>query len=96
MRPVPELRERVPGLSRVNHETVLPAEEAKREEKEEGEEGIWLREKLVELRLLFPDISPDWLHSKIEGTGTPYGKLKLPYPLVVTYLIALAFRYCIE
>jgi hypothetical protein len=76
MRPVPELRERVPGLSRVNHETVLPAEEAEREEKEEGEEGIWLREKLVELRLLFPDISPDWLHSKIEGTGTPYGKLK--------------------
>jgi hypothetical protein len=61
MRPVPE---RVPGVSRVNHETVLPAEG---EEEGEREEEIWLREKLVELRLLFPDISPDWLNSKIEG-----------------------------
>jgi hypothetical protein len=81
-RPVPELRERVPGVSRVNHE----------EEEGEREEEIWLREKLVELRLLFPDISPDWLNSKIEGT--PYWKLKVSYIFLgVTYTIALAFRY---
>jgi hypothetical protein len=43
----------------------------------EREAGHWEQEKLVELCLIFPDFSPDWLQNILQGTENPVVFIKI-------------------
>jgi hypothetical protein len=46
----------------------------------EGEEVLWERETLEEMRLLFPEYSPDWMKGIIQGKQRRNCCLSLNYP----------------